>query len=139
MNLKELSLTLPNGFHDAELLEMNVNFIKNSASLRMNLWVGDLQAVKNPKESYQEVILQLSAVDLFSIERPNNPDKYIWKGSWVIDSFETTEKQFPGLENFPEKIKTNLFSFYSDSTNSFIHISAKEVVMNTIGEVKISE
>jgi hypothetical protein len=41
MTLAEVEATLPNGFHDAEIMELTWNYQINSASFIMQLWVAE--------------------------------------------------------------------------------------------------
>ena len=44
MTLEELADTLPNGFHDAQVSSVSIDYVKREARLLMDLWVGDLSS-----------------------------------------------------------------------------------------------
>jgi hypothetical protein len=55
--LEELEDNLPNGFHDAEIFSLELNYGAGTAKFRMNLLVGWPDDAEPERDSYQEASL----------------------------------------------------------------------------------
>ena len=44
MNIEDIEKTLPNGFHDAILQRLNIDYINKIVELDLNVWVGDINS-----------------------------------------------------------------------------------------------
>ena len=42
MTFEELDNELPNGFHDAQLHSVRIDYVRGTMTLHMSFWVGDL-------------------------------------------------------------------------------------------------
>ncbi len=78
MTLAELSRTLPNGFHDAELYSVCVDYISRQAELRFGIFV-DLAPLPTEGDNtfrivYRRACLKLSGVEYLVTQPP--PDAY---------------------------------------------------------------
>ncbi|MGE5343396.1 MAG: hypothetical protein ACM3SY_18155 [Candidatus Omnitrophota bacterium] len=66
MTIQEIEEKLPNGFHDAEIEDINLNFVNKLARIDLNIWIGD---IKDP-EKYQKARLYFTDFLFLSIEPP---------------------------------------------------------------------
>lgn len=41
MTLKDIDYSLPNGFHDSHIYNLNIDFFNNTTKVDINIWVGD--------------------------------------------------------------------------------------------------
>jgi hypothetical protein len=114
MTLDDLSLTLPNGFHDAQLRELTFDFPKKEVRLLVDLWVGDLHSKEHAvRERYQSA--QLFLEDLgFWISGPTDPKEFpIGRDSLCIDIRLLPDDYIPGVslpEPSPDKPTYYLYS-----------------------------
>lgn len=63
MTLEELADTLPNGFHDAQVSSLSIDYIKREARLLIDLWVSDSPSDSEElREAYRKGELKLSGL-----------------------------------------------------------------------------
>jgi len=125
MTFDEIELSLPNGFHDATILNVSFDFLKGSALIRLSVHVsadGD-----DNRERYRVGLLEANSVHLFFIERPD-PDYFVGQienGICVSgDSVRVVQgaEIDPLLSKLPSGI--NVYRFFMESWNSFFYIAA---------------
>ena len=129
MTFSEIDEILPNGFHDAKIEQMTWDFQKNTAIFDMEFWVATEQS--NP-EVYRKGKVELRNILFIAIDPPRpsdfGPKPYRFKAhSLNIDGQLTDERIFPGLHPLKQQLPSDIeiFSFYVEDWNSFIHISAE--------------
>ena len=79
MTFEELIQELPNGFHDAEILGIRVDFVNRSIVIGMNLLVG-VPGAPDP-ERYDRGTLRVVSPYLFFIEPPDPKYHFVFDGS----------------------------------------------------------
>ena len=128
MNIEEISQTLPNGFHDAYLQSLWINYAKHEAVFALELWVGDLNSEDLAKrEAYKHGRLKLEGFLYCVIEPPDiSPDgkSRLKEGPlWITaDSSDFGElKSYPLL---PEPENGFRHWFFINNHNCFIYIAA---------------
>lgn len=135
MKLSEIDDLLPNGFHDAEVLQFGWDFIAGEAFLEVSFWVGALEhgREKEKVEKRRKGRINLQSISFISFEQPQprqtDPKPYHPSpGGLKVDGLladETTLKDF--ARHKAEISPTDeIFSFYVSNWNSFIHIAAAE-------------
>ena len=62
MTLRELEMTLPNRFHDAELGEILLDFLSSSARLKLRVLTSLPETEKETGVLYREVTVQLTGL-----------------------------------------------------------------------------
>ena len=127
MTLEEVAASLPNGFHDADIKSISIDYVAGTATFDLEVWVGDDSAVKEEeRELYRAARLILSYL-LFCVIEPPDPryEYYERKALWVDDasrgaaSISTTAK-------LPSPLPENSFVywFFVNNWNSFIYVAA---------------
>lgn len=127
MTLTELADTLPNGFHDAELERLDLDYATRTARITLNLWIGDLHSVsESDRERYRCGQLTLSGFQYFIIETPDYDDHA--DGAPAIDIGELHELTNPPLIKIPARQSADLFEnwIYVNWWNSFMYVAARE-------------
>jgi hypothetical protein len=71
MTLEELADTLPNGFHDAQVSSVSIDYVEREARLNIDLWVGVPSEDEELREAYREGELKLSGLLYWVIEPPD--------------------------------------------------------------------
>jgi len=130
MTFEELESTLPNGFHDARLVRLTLDYLDRTATLHMQLFVGTPES-EDP-EKYKAAIVRLVGLCFFSIDLPDPNEQFVPDGSPVSVSGyseDSTGLLKPNesiaeinklLKNCP--LGASSYRFYSHEWNSFIHI-----------------
>lgn len=91
VQLVEIENSLPNGFHDAFLESLTVDYASRRSSIRLRLWVGDPDAVvKDKREAYKGADLELLNIVYFVIEAPDPGSEYEAVKSLWIDGGEAS-------------------------------------------------
>src|SRR5215213_8013408 len=108
MNIEEISNSLPNGFHDAKLHTINIDYAKREAIFTLKVEISSPEDV-NAGELYRHGVLKLSSFLYCVIESPDVSVERdnLWEqdGLWITsDSSDFGElKSYPKLpEPLPE-------------------------------------
>ena len=134
MTLYELSRTLPNGIHDADLYGFSVSLLDGTAALDVSLLINDV----DEETRYRDAKILLSGVIAFVVEGPAVYSDFI-SGAYFkktitepvrealgLDGFVTTVDKYPGLSTFTESVQKLFYSLYVlEPWNSNIHIAAE--------------
>lgn len=135
MQLEQLANSLPNGFHDAELEGVSIDYVSREATLRMQLLVGDPDAQSEAaREAYRGAELQLSGLLYLVIEAPDSKYKYAERRALRIDAGRADEKSAPKppipLADLPAGVSA--YWFFVDDWNSLIHVAAMDARLRWI-------
>jgi len=134
MTLEEFDSILPNGFHDARLVRLTLDYLNRTATLHMQLFVGSPES-ENPEE-YKAAIISLTGLCFFSIDLPDPNEQFVPDGSPV--SISGYSEDSTGLLKPNESIAeinkllkncppgSSSYRFYSHDWNSFIHIACAD-------------
>ncbi|WP_320043952.1 hypothetical protein [uncultured Desulfobacter sp.] len=124
MNLTELMKTLPNGFHDAIMKSVLVDYQKHEVHIELIVWVGDLDAKdEKAREAYKEAVLIVSGLFAWVIDPP---DLY-----WSPQKNEKLMIDIGSFESLPDEppviVPSGLFGnwIYVTNWNAFIYCVAK--------------
>lgn len=116
------------GLHDAELLALSVDYERGTLELRLNLWVGNLDAdTEEEREAYQPARMVVSGLQFCVIEPPADWSALAGCGPPVIDSVgegvpPTSDWSFP-----LEKPAAVMLWIYVSTWNSFIRFAGANV------------
>ena len=130
MNIEEIADTLPNGFHDALVRGISLDYERREVVFALDVWVGDLDS-DDPaaREEYRCGVLKLSGLLYFVVEPPDVPAEQLRLGEegslWLTaDSSDFGElKSYPKL---PEPLPGGGFRhwFFVSDLNCFMYIAA---------------
>ena len=134
--LDQLCASLPNGFHDAEMLKTSIDYTKQEARLVLDVWVGDMQSVD--REAYRLAEVTLTGLYYWVVEPPH-PD-YPFHGDSggsgeTINIRSMNDFKSPDdlkLPSVPVGIFAN-YIFVSD-WNSYIFVAAKDTSLVWLGD-----
>jgi hypothetical protein len=127
MTLEQLEDSLPNGFHDADIESITVDYVSKSAVLRMNLWTGDLDAAnEQEREACRRAELHLSDLVYFVIEPPDSKSDFKKKGGVWVTAGRHEEGKAPLPPVAAELLPAGGFAhwFFVIDWNSFISVAA---------------
>jgi len=127
MTFEELDARFPNGFDDAEITSISVDYATRTATLRLNLRA-------NPPDSpnrdvYSSAVLFASGIYYVAIEPPDK-DRLLHPatGKITVDGLPEDLHDFKLAGYLKPKLPTGAFCcrFFVHDWNSFIHIAAAE-------------
>lgn len=133
MTIEQIEANLPNGFHDADVISIAINFRTRGLVLDMQLWVGVLDASdKSSREERRRAILTVTDLVFCVIEPPDA--RYVESRTMVISSCgEGTPPNRTRVFSGEIPDGNFLHWFYSSSSNSFVHIAAKDASLEFVG------
>ena len=127
MNLRDLSNSLPNGFHDSEIQSLSIDFKACEARLFLSVWVGDMTSEEESvRERYKTGELVLSYIGYWMAEPPDPKSAALSPGTPCIDIGELDTLKHPPSMPLPEVGNDYTEHWmYINETNSLIYFSAK--------------
>lgn len=137
MKLSDISRSLPNGFHDAELLSVTLDFQQGHAQLLLRVWIGDLRSMDEAsREHYRVGELILKGLGYW-LPEPVQPTVFPLKhGALWIDIGELSALDQPPSMVLPDVGTTHTGHWiYINETNSFIYFSTVEAEIRWLPSV----
>ena len=135
MTFEELDERYPNGFVDAEILSVSVDYRKRSAILLLSLR-GNPPDAPNADE-YREATLSLDGFYYFSVEPPDGDHLFYPRQSSVqMSGYVEDADKFPLFEQLKPTLPADAFCcrFYVHDWNSFIHLAARDTQFSWVGD-----
>jgi hypothetical protein len=129
MNLDDIQASLPNGFHDAIVESVTIDYMKRNVEIFLNLWVGDLTSKDRAvREKYRRGVLTISDFNYFLIEAPDPRYSYAKDPGITIDGGPYSPGAIKSDTKIPPEIPEGMFQywFFVLEWNSFIHVCARE-------------
>ena len=128
MTLAQLEEILPNGFHDAELLGVDLDERSGLAILRMRL------LTSRPPEGLDEELIEyrLAALSLSGLLIFTAPEQLL-QSSWSkldVQGFVPSEQQWPQIASLDEESKHLAYSFFVHDWNASIHTVASQATLS---------
>ncbi len=128
MTIDELAQTLPNGFHDAEVDSIRIDYVRREIEMEMHIWVGDVSSADfNERECYCLATLTLSGLRYCCIEPPDSCYPYQKSRSITVDTRAVESLTKPPQTQLPDSTHRVGFTnwFFVQQWNSFIYVSAQ--------------
>jgi hypothetical protein len=135
MTFEDLEKELPNGFHDAELSDVQIDYVHGSMKLRMSFWVGSMQGPN--RDEYRPGELRMTGLYFCTIDPPDPNYRYVPTGSALNVSGDPAKPDtFPALEQLSPTLAPGVscYRFFVHEWNSFINIAAKDVQVSWVEE-----
>ena len=128
MTFEELEERLPNGFHDAEIRTISLDFVSRSIVVGMNLHVG--KPDDHDPERYRPGTLRVVVLYLFFLEPPH-PDYHFIPNGRPINATGKPVKvgQDAAVDRLLAVLPPNSTSylFFLDDWNSCLHLAGASV------------
>jgi hypothetical protein len=131
MTLEEIADALPNGFHNAQINSIRINYVKREVTLDLEIWVSDLS--EENSDIYRLAELKLFHLFALIIESPEAGYDYHEEKPLRVDAGSDQESIVP-LTQLPAPLPEGAFTywFFVHDWNSFIHVAARhaEIVLH---------
>lgn len=127
MTFEELDQALPNGFHDAKIQKLVVDYVQRSATMTMHLWIGTPHSAN--RDEYRQATLAISGVCYYSTEPPDPKYPFLRGSSITVAGYPEDAEKFPALNGLLAAMPKGVtcYRFFVHEWNSFIHIAAKDI------------
>jgi hypothetical protein len=135
MTVEDLDRELPNGFHDAKIKSVALDYPRQSAVIAMHLWVG--KPTSTDRDEYREATLRVSGLCYCAIDPPAPTYPFMRAGSAInVAGYGEDPKKFPALDGLLPVMPKDItcYRFFVHDWNSFIHVAAKEVQLSWAGD-----
>jgi hypothetical protein len=116
MTIFEIADQLPNGFHDAEIETIYIDYPNRVVEIRLNVWIGTMDDPESTRETYRKATLTLTGVWYCAMDSPDEGYPYAAAEGLTVDLAEPTL--------FVPKQATFACRFWVDQWNAFIHLAA---------------
>lgn len=127
MKLEKLIASLPNGFHDAQMTNLLIDYLAGRITFSLNLLTGDPEdKSKKMQDTYKAAQLIISDFEYCVIDSPDKGYPYLKRGHLNIDLGVGQPATSP-VNLPPHKNDSFQFWIWVDEWNSFIRIAAKDV------------
>ena len=128
MTIEEISNTLPNGFHDAYIRRLSIDYAAREAAFALEVCIGNSESEDASKrDEYKQGRLKLEGLLYFVIEPPDIPlpeDDILEEGKlWIADD-STDFDELKSYPKLPELNKGFRHWFFISNYNSFIYVAA---------------
>ena len=137
MQLVEIENSLPNGFHDAYLESINVDYRSRRGLIKLQLCVGDPDAgTEKDREAYKGADLELLNLVYCVIEAPDPRSKYAETQRLWIDGGEAKPDSAPAMPVPVALLPRGAFAywFFIRDWNSFIHVAAMDARLHWLSK-----
>jgi hypothetical protein len=126
--LAEIASKLPNGFHDAELCGLSVDYQRGVATMNINVDVSDPDVPSDPEYRPIDVV---QGIVLLAIDAPHSAASAWASTALSIDGGEGQPSTSP-IELPPLPKDTFLWWFFVNELNSFIRLAATKATFRWV-------
>ena len=127
MSLESIAAELPNGFHDAFLRRLVLDYVGRRATLALNVWVGNIDAATDAeREAYRPVNVAISGLLWCIIEAPKTTGygSGIADGLWIDAGPVSSLKNKPAIPTVPDEAFA--WWIFVREWNAFIYIAGTD-------------
>ena len=135
MTLDEWDLKLPNGFHDAKIFSIAIDYVAGIAKFHVALHVGWSDDPEPECDEYQDAEMVVTGLSLCSIDPPD-PERFRTDGRPICVGGDPAQPDhLPALPELLAKCPpgTWCYRFYVHDWNRFIHVAAIDAQVSWIG------
>src|SRR5438045_2504776 len=126
MTIFELAETLPNGFHDAEVESIRIDYLNRTVQFDLEVWIGTMADPPSIRETYRKALLTIVGFQYCAMDVPDERYPYRLEGTVKIDLAEAT--------HFVPRSAAFGCRLWVNEWNGFIHIAADSASLVWQGE-----
>jgi hypothetical protein len=123
MTFKEAEESLPNGFHDAKIVRILLDYPSGTLLMKMNILVGTPDSADI--DEYRSAELKVRGLYFFFIDPPDPRYPFRPNGRPLKVSGDPATDSSPVIAKLPEEV--SYYRFFVDLWNSFIHVAGSGV------------
>lgn len=137
MTLDELDGSLLNGFHDAKISSLEVDYVKATAKLHVSFLGGSLDDSHADRETYQPAIVTVTGLCFCSIDPPDPGERFIPDGRPITVAGDPAKPDnLPSLPQLMAKLPEGVWCYrlFVHDWNRFIHIAGRNADLIFLGD-----
>ena len=115
MTIFEVADGLPNGFHDAEVESIRIDYLRRTMELTLDVWIGTMDDPPSTRETYRRGVLKITGLGYCAMDLPDEGYSFARPEPLTIDLHEASAFCPDGLA-FACRLWVNEW-------NGFIHLS----------------
>jgi hypothetical protein len=130
MTIDDIAAELPNGFHDALLRTLKVDYVSRRATLELRVCVGDPDApTEIEREAYRPLTLSISGLLWCVVEPPKSVAGKSGDELWIDAGPVSSLKEKPAIPAVP----ANAFAWwiFVHEWNAFMYIAGSEASLDS--------
>jgi hypothetical protein len=132
MTFEELDQRFANGFDNAEISGVTIDYQNRTVTLQLNLRGNSPDSPD--RDVYQRAVLEVNRFYYFSIDPPDADHLTYREKEIQADGFPEDPSKFPLFESLKPTLPAGAFCcrFYVHDWNSFIHIAARDAQFSRV-------
>jgi hypothetical protein len=121
VTIEELENKYPNGFHDAHLVAVTVDFPSGAASFEL-----DIDCDDPDPNVYTRIKFRLTGPFLFIVDPPDTRISLSYGDTIEASGYKTSDEMLANLESYRKNAppRSFFYSFFMTHWNCFIHVGA---------------
>jgi len=142
MTLDELDRSLLNGFHDAEISSVEIDYGKATAKLHVWFWTGSTDDARADRETYERAVVTVRGLCFFTIDPPDPNYRFLTEGDPIVVSGDPAKPDhLPALLSLMAKLPKDAWCYrlFVTDWNSFIHVAGRDAELTFTGEKEVRE
>src|SRR5687767_12188348 len=96
MTIFELAETLPNGFHDAEVQTISLDYRRRTVNMQMEVWIGTMDDPEAIRETYRRAEVTVEGFHYCALDLPDERYPFDAGATLTIDLADATAFESPG-------------------------------------------
>lgn len=131
MTFEDIVQTLPNGFHDAKIRKISVDFVGQSILIGMDLHAG-VRGDPDP-ERYRPGTLKVASPYLFFMEAPDPRYRFVPNGSPInVDGDSVKAGQSAEVDRLLPVLPqdASVYRFFLEEWNSFLYLAGGDIAFS---------
>ena len=137
MTILELERSLPNGFHDAHIHRLSVDYVNREAAITFDVLVG-IPEGKNEfeREAYRKCLLKLTGLEYFIIDPPDPTYQFNKPATLWVDASPLETAKLKSSVKLPSLQAQNAFAylFFVQDWNSSLYVAATDASLEWLAE-----
>ena len=128
MSLEEIDESLPNGFHDAKLVGLEIDYVHQIAVFETNVLIGLPDEPVEIRDRYRLGTLRFSGVSFIVVDPPAANSAFLQPGAATFSWSRLDAAESPHMAALmPSDSNVQAYSFYVQKWYSSIHLAARDV------------
>ena len=133
MTFREIEQTLPNGFHDAKIVRISLDYPAGTLVMNMRVLIGT--PGEPDQDEYGPAEVSVTGLYLCSIEPPDPKYPFRLTGKPLGVSGDSSGNSSPEISNLMRKLppSASCYRFFVEQWNSFIYVAGSDVQISRSG------
>jgi len=134
VTIEEIERTLPNGFHDAEISTIRLDYVDRTASMEVSIWMDDLDVQPGYEELYRDAVLEFAGMQCAILDPPDASYRFAEaEPLWVDRDPRPPDPPIAAFARLPQG--SFVARFFVRDWNSWVTVAARSASLRWTSEV----